>query len=205
MKLYVIAGRPCSGKTTFAYNIGNRNNIEVMYLDVFANEEAQKATTDKPELYKWKTMDLVDILQDNPKTLLKDYLSFYRELFPLFLDFLRNKTTKELIIESAMLLPQYVKLLEEEFDTKAVYLRSSDDFVKDVYPKRDYAIEMMKTKKGKTALKNLLERDSLFATKLYADAEKIGYTVMNIKNTHDFDVVFPEVEKFLGFSPQGKK
>ena len=36
MKLYLLGGRPCSGKTTLAYNLGNIHGIDVEYLDVFA-------------------------------------------------------------------------------------------------------------------------------------------------------------------------
>jgi len=36
MELYLLGGRPCSGKTTLSYYLGQKHKIEVKYLDVFS-------------------------------------------------------------------------------------------------------------------------------------------------------------------------
>lgn len=199
MKLYVISGRPCSGKTTFAKRLGEMHNIDVMYLDVFAQEMCQKADNEASELYKWKTKDIVDILQDDPSKLCDDYLSFYEELFPKFHEHIKKKEFDNLIVESSMLLPKYVKMLEDTFDVKVVYLETTDELVNDIYPKRDYSLELAKTSKGKKALSNLLKRDSLFAKMIYSNALEIGYKIMKINDVSKFDEVFLDVEKFFDF------
>lgn len=195
MNIYVIGGRPCSGKTTFAYRLGKKSNIKVLYLDVFAHEEALKSSDESPELFKWKTKDMLDILQDKPSKLFIDYLNFYEELFPIFLDYIRTLQIEILIIESAMLLPKYVKILEESFNVKVVYLYTTDDFVKSVYPNRDYALDLVKRVNGEKALNHLLQRDILFSNHLYKSAEDYGYKIIKIDHESGFEEAYQEVEK----------
>ena len=199
MKLYILGGRPCSGKTTYAYHLGKRNNVEVMYLDVFAHEQSQQASDIDSQLYKWKTVDMIDILQDDPKKLFNDYLLFYEELFPMFLDYIMNSDKESLIIESSMLLPKYVKLLEKEFEVQVTYLQTTDEFVRTTYPKRDYALEMLKSEKGEKALHNLLERDVIFSKYLYEQAIEYGYNIIKINRESEFENTFYEVEKYFKF------
>ncbi|WP_425448519.1 hypothetical protein [Dethiothermospora halolimnae] len=52
MKLYLLGGRPCSGKTTFAYHLGEKFGIKVWYLDVFAYEHIEASTIETPSIYR---------------------------------------------------------------------------------------------------------------------------------------------------------
>lgn len=192
MKLYIIGGRPCSGKTTFAHRLGELTKYKVHYLDVFAWEQVEQSTSDQKQCYKWKTNEMVVILQENPEQLCEDYIAFYDEIFPALIPFLKNSNDEVLILESAMLLPKYIKQLQTQFACEVVYLKTSDEFVRDVYPLRDYAKGMITTKKGEIALENLLQRDSLFASKLYEEAAKLDYTIIDCSQkgfTESFEII----------------
>ena len=56
MKIYLLGGRPCSGKTTIAYKLGQKYNIDVKYLDVYAQKLIDNSTPKTPNIVKVKSV-----------------------------------------------------------------------------------------------------------------------------------------------------
>ena len=193
MKLYIIAGRPCSGKTTIAYKLGLKSGLKVLYLDVFAHEMVAASNESTLELYKWKKNSLYDILNDNPLNLLNDYIKSYKELFPLLLNELKHKYNEDLILESSIFLPEFVLELSREFDIYVQYIKTTDEYVNERYVERDYVKELLKKSNGKNVVNNLLERDKLFAKLLYEQAESACYPIFNIESDKDYDILLKKL------------
>ena len=197
MKLYLFGGRPCSGKTTLAYNLGQLHNIEVWYLDVFAQKCIEKATIETPHIYEWKNKDMIEILQKEPNVLFKEYVNFYEELFPLLLEELESVDERSLILEGSILLPKFIDILREKYDVKICYMLTDDEFVKEKYIKRDYAQDMITKPKGKVALNNLLERDSLFAKYILDEVNKYSLPNRTINSDSDTGKELMFIEKLF--------
>ncbi len=190
MKLYIIGGRPCSGKTTIAHKLGLKSGLEVIYGDLFALAMVHTSDSTNQELLKWKNQALIDILQDDPNKLAIDYINFHKELNPLILKELLSKGNKDLILEGTNFLPEFVKELEKHFDVEVQYIKTSDDFVNEKYVTRDYVIELLKHDNGQNALLNLLERDRLYSKYMYKSAHENNYDVFEIMDNIDFEKLF---------------
>lgn len=185
MNLYLLGGRPCSGKTTTAYYLGEKHKLTVWYVDVFAQKYIDESTSQTPFTYEWKTTEMVNILQAKPEILFENYVKSYEEIFPLFLKDLEESGIDNLILEGSLLLPKFINTLKERFDTKVCYLISDDDFVKERYVQRDYVQDMLTKPQGELALKNLLKRDSIFAKYILSEIEK--YSLPSLKLDYDTD------------------
>lgn len=163
-KLFVISGRPCSGKTSMTYKLSLAFNIHAEYLDVLAAKVVDSSKQETPELYRWKDWDLVSILSKEPDILFQKYLVFYGELLPFVIEFIKDHLEDSLILESAFFLPKHIKALAKEFEVTAIFMKTSDAFVRQHYVKRDYVMEMIKQEKGRKSVENLLLRDALYAS-----------------------------------------
>ncbi|MCM1989079.1 hypothetical protein [Oceanirhabdus seepicola] len=198
MELYLLGGRPCSGKTTLSYYLGQKHKIEVRYLDVFAQKCINESTIDTPNIYRWKDKDLVDVLQKKPDILFNEYLGFYEEMFPMLFDELDSIKEKKVILEGSIFLPKFIDTLKEKYDVNICYLVTDDDFVKEKYIKRDYVQDMLTKPNGEIAVTNLLERDSIFANYIANEIEKYSLPRIHIKSGNDIEKELSALEKILG-------
>jgi len=198
MELYLLGGRPCSGKTTLSYYLGQKHKIEVRYLDVFAQKCIDESTIDTPNIYRWKDNDLVEVLQKNPSILFNEYIGFYEEIFPQLIDELDSIKDKKIILEGSIFLPKFIDVLKEKYDVNICYLVTYDDFVKEKYIKRDYVQDMLTKPNGEIAVANLLIRDSIFANYLSNEIEKYSLPRIDIKSGNDIEEEMSILEKILG-------
>lgn len=197
MKLYLLGGRPCSGKTTLSYHLGQKHNIEVKYLDVFAQKCIDEATEATPNIYRSKNRELTDVLQKDPNILFDEYVEFYEEMFPLLLNELASYEKSELILEASILLPKFIDYLTELYDVKICYLVTDDEFVKERYVKRDYVEHILTMPNGEIALKNLLERDSIFAKYILDEIKRYELPKIHVKSEDDIESAMNSLEKIF--------
>ncbi len=195
MKLYVIAGRPCSGKTTLTARLSNVFNIEAMYLEVFCHEKTVSAKPDNEIMYKWKDFNLVKALDQEPNILFLEYLKYYDELFPMLLNHLKTLDKKSLVIEGAIILPKYIGELKKHFEVNYLYLELADEIVDLKYRLRNYAIDLAKTKEGEIALERLIKRDVLFAKYIKDECQKGNHKLISITSESEFERLFEVVKK----------
>ena len=194
MKIYLLGGRPCSGKTTIAYELGQKYNMDVKYLDVYAQELIDNSTPKTPNIFSWKGISLTQAMNGSPEVLFDTYLNAYDEMTPFFLDMLSNLDSQKIILEGAILTPKFVSLLENQYETKVCFLLTDDDFVREKYIKRDYAQEMIRQVGGKQSLENLLKRDSIFAKYIVKELKKYNYPSLEIHNKSEPQVNMSLVE-----------
>ena len=197
MKIFLLGGRPCSGKTTIAYQLGQKYNIDVKYLDVYAQELIDNSTPKTPNIFSWKGISLTQAMNGSPEVLFDTYLKAYDEMIPFFLDMISKLESKKIILEGSILTPKFVSLLEKQYDTQVCYLLTDDNFVREQYIKRDYAQNMIKEVDGKQSLENLLERDSIFAKYIIKEIKKYNYPSLEIHNKSEPQVNISLVEEIL--------
>jgi len=198
MQLFLIGGRPCSGKTTLSFQIGRKHNIHVEHLDVFAQRCINHSTEDYPNMYRWKVADLVELLQEESGKLFSDYLKIYEEMLPFLLKAIDVSEEKASILEGSILLPKFVEVFKKSHDVKICYLVTDDAFVRERYYGRDYVQNMLNKPNGKKALNNLLLRDSLFSGYINDEIKKFALPKIVIHADNDVETNLKRLEVALG-------
>lgn len=193
MKLFLLGGRPCSGKTTLAARFGQKYNIAVDYLDVFAQRCIDASSEDNPNIFRWKNRDLVDVFQKEPKDLFFEYINTYEEMLTYLFEHINGIKKDMVILEGSILLPKFLSQFKEKYEIEVCYLLTDDIFVGERYVKRDYVLEMLKKNTGKKALDNILERDAIFAKYLVEEIEAFNLPTINI----DGNIPMEETMKML--------
>lgn len=200
MKLILLGGRPCSGKTTLACRLGELWNMDVIHLDEFARECIDFSTADNPNMYRWKEGGLIELLQKDPGELLNEYINTYEEMLPLLMNKLNTSSRKLAVIEGAMLLPAFIGKFKNSHDVKTCYLLTDDAFVNEKYHEREYVQDMLLKPGGRKAVDNLLERDSLFARYITDEVEKYALPVIFINSYDTMVSALTHLEKFWGLN-----
>ena len=198
MKLFLIGGRPCSGKTTLSFKLGRKHDIDVVSLDVFAQEFINQSTEDYPYMYKWKDSNLIEMLQKEPKEQYGDYIKTYEEMLPFLLKAIDVSEKKESILEGSILLPKFVEVFKKSHDVKICYLLTDDAFARERYFSRDYVQNMLNKPNGKKALNNLLLRDSLFSGYINDEIKKFALPKIVIHADDDVETNLKRLEVALG-------
>ncbi|MFO7656734.1 MAG: hypothetical protein R6W78_06670 [Bacteroidales bacterium] len=198
MKLFLIGGRPCSGKTTLSFKLGRKHNINVDCLDVFAQEFINQSTEDYPNMYNWKDTNLIEMLQKEPKEQYRDYIKTYEEMLPFLLKAIDVSEKKESILEGSILLPKFVEVFKKSHVVKICYLLTDDAFVRERYYSRDYVQNMLNKPKGKKALNNLLLRDSLFSGYINDEIKNFALPKIVIHADDDVETNLKRLEAALG-------
>ncbi len=198
MKLFLIGGRPCSGKTTLARKLGEKYHIGVNHLDEFTQECINNSTANNPNLYKWKSMNLIELLQKEPHELFCEYVRTYEEMLPSLLRAINKSKMNVSILEGSILLPKFIDDFKKNHEIRVCYLFIDDDFVKERYFRRDYVQVMLGEANGNNAIRNLLERDSLFSEYINNEIEKYALPKLVINTNGDIEFDLKNLEVILG-------
>lgn len=191
--LYLLGGRPCSGKSTFSLKLHEKTKYKYVNLDAFIDQLVEESTSLKPELYKWKTLDMIEILQDEPEILFQDYIKLYDESLNDVLTLINDDKHEHIILEGSFLLPKYISAFQKISKVIIVYIQTSDSFVNLSYPTRGYVQSMLKTAKGEIALNHLLERDRIFSSYITEQANINHFKIIEIKDQNDFDNAYQKL------------
>ena len=92
------------------------------------------------------------------------------------------------------MLPKFIDYLTELYDVKICYLVTDDEFVKERYVKRDYVEHILTMPNGEIALKNLLQRDSIFAKYILDEIKKYELPKIQIKSEDDIESAMNSLE-----------
>jgi uridine kinase len=198
MKLFLIGGRPCSGKTTLASQLGKKFNINVNHLDFFAQECINNSTEQNTYLYRWKDSNLVELLQKNPVELFFDYVRTYEEMLPFLLKAIEMSEEKVSILEGTILLPKFIDELRKNHDVKICFLVTDDAFVRERYYSRGYVQDMLNNPNGNKAVENLLNRDSVFSGYIMDEIEKHAFPKIVIHEDDAPETTLKRLEVVLG-------
>ena len=197
---YFIGGSPCSGKSTTTEILADKYNLQYYKIDNYELKHLKRAQKDNhPVMTKFKEMSWDQIWMRDPQLQAEEEFEYYRERFEFILNDLKKYSKDDkLIVESAALLPELLNQLNL-FNNQIIYMVPSKEFQVKYYSKRTFKDSILKKcKQPKKAFKNWMERDHLFARKVKAQAEQLGFKVLEVDGSHTVEENLKTVENHFG-------
>lgn len=200
--VYWIGGGSCAGKSTIARRIVAKYDLELYITDDVMADHARRSTpADCPLLHEFMAMDMDQRwVNRSPKDMLETFHWFRGEGFSMIIeDILRLSKQRAVIVEGFRLLPDLVKPLLA-VRSNAVWLIPTPEFRRAVIndrggPRWGF---IAKTSDPARALRNLLERDSMFTEHLSDAAQRLGLNTINVEPTMTEDDLIARVVKEFG-------
>ena len=182
--VYWIGGAPAAGKSTIARRIAARHGLRVYATDDAMADHARRSTSDHaPLLHRFMAMDMDERwVRRPPRTMLETFHWFEGEGFDLIVeDLLRLPPGPGVIAEGFRLLPRLVAPLLSE-PARAVWLLPTPGFRQAVVERRGGSAWgfLARTSDPDRALRNLLERDRMFADVLREETARLGLPAIDV-------------------------
>lgn len=125
-----------------------------------------------------------------------DEFAFYRAEFPLIADDLA-RIDGPVIAEAAALLPSLIHGCDVSPD-HAIWLIPTESFQRQYYARRQWAWDLLKDTSNPARLfDRWMARDALFANRVRAEADEIGYRTIVVDGTEPISVVEARVADVL--------
>ena len=200
--VYWIGGGSCAGKSTIARRLAAERGLRLYATDDVMLDHSKRSTPkDCPLLHEFMAMDIDERwVNRSPKAMLETFHWFRGEGFPLIIeDILRLPKESGVIAEGFRLLPHLVKPLLA-VDSHAVWLLPTPEFRQAVFDCRGGAQWgfIGKTNDPERALRNLLERDSVFTRRIYEEAERLGLNTIEVSTMMTVDDLISRVTEAFG-------
>lgn len=182
MRIFVLTGSPCSGKSTLAEQLAPR--LQAVYFKVDDRLEAtidRAAQEGRPVCSAARKLDLDGTWLRPPRLQCDEEFALYREVFPY--------VWEEALAAGDNVLAEGVGLLPELLPagTPAICILPTPAFQVTRYRQRDWAREMLShTSRPEEAFENWMQRDMLFAEETAVQAERRGIPVWRTDETTDF-------------------
>jgi 2-phosphoglycerate kinase len=180
-EIILIGGSPCSGKSSVAEYLVNKEGYQHIRIDDYMGEHINESNSDEhPVMYKWKTTPWHELFSISVETQFNEEIEFYEEEWPLSKrDVLRNINESKVVIEGCGLLPSKVHELFSE--CAIIYMVSEESFQVEKYKQRDWAFELLRDAKDvNLAFDNWMQRDIKYAKYIKQEAERYGYPVITV-------------------------
>jgi 2-phosphoglycerate kinase len=199
--VYWIGGGSGAGKSTIARRLAGRLGLHLYATDdVMADHASRTTSADSPFLSDFAAMDMDERwVSRSPETMLETFHWFQGECFDLIVDdLLRLPAHPPVIAEGFRLLPHLVKPLLA-VPARALWLLSTPDFRRAAFENRGSLWEIArKTTDPHTALRNLLDRDRMFTSRLRREAKRLGMHLIEVDTTMSQDNLTERVQGALG-------
>jgi 2-phosphoglycerate kinase len=200
--VYWIGGGSGAGKSTIARRIAARMSLRVYATDdVMADHARRSKPEDAPLLHKFMAMDMDERwLNRSPQTLLETFHWFQGECFSMIVDdLLALPSQPAVIVEGFRPLPRLVKPLLTEA-TRAIWLLPTPAFREAVIETRGGSAWgfLAKTSDPHRALRNLLERDRMFADILRDETARLDLHAIEVDVTMSEDDLVKRVTEVFG-------
>ena len=184
--VYWIGGGSGAGKSTVARQLAARYDLDHFSTDDAMPDHARRSTPrDSPFLAQFVAMDMDERwVNRSAREMLETFHWFRGEGFGLIVeDLLRRPMERGVIVEGFRLLPALVKPLLTALD-HAVWLLPTTDFRQAVFDRRTSARTFLaRVSNPDLALRNLLERDRMFTTRLREEASHLGLATLEVDIT----------------------
>jgi hypothetical protein len=182
--VYWIGGGSGSGKSTIARRLAAEHRLRLYTTDDVMQDHAGRSTPEGcPFLHEFMAMDLDERwVNRSPEMMLDSFHWFRGEAFDLITeDILRLPAEPAVIAEGFRLLPH---LVEPLLATRrhAVWLLPTPEFRRAVFDGRGGPTWgfLAKTSDPDRALRNVLERDALFTSRLHDEAKRLGLNTIEV-------------------------
>jgi len=200
--VYWIGGGSGAGKSTIARRLAVRHGLRLYATDDVMSDHARRSTSeDAPFLSEFAAMDMDERWANrSPATMLETFHWFRGEGFGLIVeDLLHLPRQPGVIVEGFRLLPHLVKPLLAE-PGHAVWLLPTPEFRRAAFESRGSLWKIAgETGHPQRALDNLLERDRMFAERLYEEAKVLELSVIEVDATTTEDDLAARVTEAFGF------
>ena len=200
--VYWIGGASAGGKSTIAHRIASQHGLRMYSTDGAMADHARRSShDDSPFLQRFMAMDMDERWVNRPPTTMVETFHWFRgEGFSLIVeDLLRLPREVGVIVEGFRLLPRLVRPLLSSPD-RAVWLLPTPDFRQAVFERRGGSAWgfLAKTTDPERALRNLLERDRLFADILREETDRLGLPTIEVDTRITEDVLAQRVTEVFG-------
>lgn len=183
--VYWLGGGSGAGKSTIARRIAAQHGLCVYDTDGVMPDHAGRSTPEEaPYLTRFSTMDMDERwVNRSPERMLETFHWFRGEGFALIVeDLLRLPSNTGVIAEGFRLLPHLVKPLLSSRE-RAVWLLPTPEFRRAAFASRGTAGDIpRKTKDPELALRNLLERDRMFTTRLVEETKRLELRAIEVNS-----------------------
>ena len=189
--VYWIGGGSGAGKSTIARRIAAERGLQLYATDDVMPDHSKRSTPGCcPFLHEFMAMDMDQRwVNRSPKAMLETFHWFRGEGFHLIIeDILRLPKEPGVIAEGFRLLPHLVKPLLAD-SSHALWLIPTPEFRQAVFDSRGGAQWgfIGKTSDPERALRNLLERDWMFTSRLYDEAKRLELNTIEVATTMTVD------------------
>lgn len=177
---YVIGGSPCSGKSTVAKAIADKFGCYYFKVDDFLDEYiAAGAASGKPVCAKLMSMTPEQIWMRDPNIQCLEEIQFYHETFDFVMQAINGIPNENgIIAEGAAFLPELMFHSDRKFQ-HYVSLTPTPEFQIHHYKQRPFIKDVLKgCSDEKTAFKNWMDRDLLFAEAVRKQSNELGFTTI---------------------------
>lgn len=177
MKLYIIGGSPCSGKSTVAEAIAARWGLTYFKVDDHLDRYLQKAAEEgKPACAAVQGMSPEQIWMRDAHEQCREELKIYEEIFGyVWQDIASLDAPEGIITEGAAYLPSLVKQLGIPPE-KYLSITPAKAFQLHHYSKREWVPYVLAgCSNQEKAFANWMERDALFAVAVQQQCDRCGY------------------------------
>ncbi len=180
-RIYIIGGSPCSGKSTIASILSKKYKLHYFKVDENLEKYTLAGSKKSGSICEKRIYRKPDeIWLRKPEIQCAEEIGFYKEVFDLVLEDIREiKTDRDIIVEGAAFLPELICKIKN-FDIKYMFLTPSAEFQVSHYKQRDwikYVLENCSDKEK--AFNNWMKRDILFANYVRKTCGEKYFSVVN--------------------------
>lgn len=205
-KVYWIGGTSGSAKSTIAHRIAAEYDMIFYSTDeVMGNHGSRCSPEDCPLAEGFKQMTMDERWADRtPEEMFETFHWFHGEGFNLIIeDLLELPRNKKIVVEGFRLLPRLVRPLLAE-SNQAIWLISTTEFRLKAFTERGTLYDIPnRTSKPERALKNHLDRESLFRDHLEQETRAEEVTALTIDGTISEEDLFGRVSAHFGLVCSG--
>lgn len=180
MRVFIIGGSPCSGKSTIAESLSKKYGLGYFKVDDRLDTYTRMgAEAGYPICKKQIEMSAEQIWMRAPEVQCEEELMFYEEIFPYILDDLAKlDSDRGVITEGAAYLPQLMKQINIP-GSEYIAVIPTESFQIYHYSKREWVRHVLaQCSDPEKAFQNWMERDILFAKEVAQQCSSWNYEIL---------------------------
>jgi 2-phosphoglycerate kinase len=200
--VYWLGGSPCAGKSSISKILAAHFDLSLYQVDDALEDQMQRLDpTLHPVLTDWLAATWNERWMKPVAELVQEAIAAYSEHFTLILqDILALPDHKPLLVEGTALLPRLVASVARNRN-HMIWLVPTDDFQRTHYAGRDWIQHVLaECDDPEAAFVNWMERDSLFARWITAEASALGLALLEVDGTQSVEDNASEVASHFQLS-----
>jgi len=173
----ILAGSPCSGKSTMAQLLAAEFALPYYKVDDFEQDHMQRSRIDRhPVMARYTAMNCNDIWMRPPALQTAELFDFYGERWEMIVEDLQPyDPERPLLLEGAALLPDLLNETDARREN-ILFMVPTLEFQVQHYGKRPWIKDILQTcADPQQAFDNWMMRDHLFGQEILRQAEAFGY------------------------------